>query len=459
MLPSPAHQERPEETASGPAESAPGDADSSQATESVDWLGLPEPVRERIAELAAAALGRLAGDDIPRQLRPVARFAPAKRARLGGNALLTGLRDSSRFRTAVLEWLREHRFDALNPNDDDSVAAAAAAVLLGESSATSRIRLVAKNTEEATLRAERDAAVARSRKLEAELERLRAELEQARQDVERARKDRETELDRLRGRLREQGVVLRQAKDEAEQARADAERARTESGAELEAMADKLERERHRTAMERERAERAAAEADVARQSAREARDADEVRLSMLLDTLSGAVDGLRSELSVGEVRRRPADVVRGASTGKRGGRVSEPGTLDKLLTLPNVHVIVDGYNVTKTGYPDLSLAEQRSRLVGQLSALAARTRAEVTVVFDGADVTSIPAAGPKGVRVLFSDPGVLADDVIRSLVATEPPGRPLVVATSDQAVVTSVCRQGAHAVSAGVLLTRLGRV
>ena len=120
------------------------------SAESVDWLGLPEPVRERIAELAAAALGKLPSDDVPRQLRPVARFAPAKRARLGGPALLAALRDSGRFRTAVLEWLREHRVDALNPNDDDSVAAAAAAVLLGESSASSRVRLVARNTEEST---------------------------------------------------------------------------------------------------------------------------------------------------------------------------------------------------------------------------------------------------------------------------------------------------------------------
>ncbi|EHR49754.1 putative RNA-binding protein containing a PIN domain [Saccharomonospora marina XMU15] len=461
MLPSPAHPERPEENASGHVTGAPGDPASATEPESepVDWLGLPEPVRERIAELTAAALGKLPADDVPRQLRPVARFAPAKRARLGGNALLTGLRDSSRFRTAVLGWLRENRFDALNPNDEDSVAAAAAAVLLGESSASSRIRLVARNAEETTLRAERDAAVARSRKLEAEVQRLRADAEQARQEVERARGERESELDRLRGRLREQGMVLRQARDEAEQARAEVERARAEQARELEAMAAQLERERQRAAREKERADRAVSDAEVARQSAREARDADEVRLSMLLDTLSGAVDGLRRELSVGSVRRRPADVVRGASTATSGGRVSEPAMFERLLSLPNVHLIVDGYNVTKTGYPELSLAEQRSRLVGQLSALSARTGAEVTVVFDGADVTSIPSATPKGVRVLFSDPGVLADDVIRALVAAEPPGRPLVVATSDQAVVNSVCGQGAHAVAARVLLTRLGRV
>ncbi|WP_277681332.1 NYN domain-containing protein [Saccharomonospora azurea] len=467
MLSSSAYPEHPEDSSSGTPSEEGGAAASRQAhaeedgavTEPVDWLGLPEPIRERVAELAAAALGRLPSDDVPRQLRPVARFAPAKRARLGGPALLAALRDSTRFRTAVLEWLREHRVDALNPNDGDSVAAAAAAVLLNESSASSRVRLVARNTEESTLRAERDAALARVRKLESEVERLRADLEQAREEVEQARAEREDEIVKLRGRLREQGVRVRQAKDEAAEAVAARERAEAERDSEIEAITARYERERQKAAAERARAERALVEAEVARQSAREARDADEVRLSMLLDTLSGAVDGLRRELSVAGSPRRPADTVRGANAGRRGGRVSEPRTLDTLLSLPGVHLIVDGYNITKTGYPDLSLAEQRQRLVRQLGALAARTGAEVTVVFDGADVTAVPAAGPRSVRVLFSDPGVLADDVIRTIVRSEPQGRPLVVATSDQAVVTSVCSEGAHAVPAAVLLTRLGRV
>ena len=60
--------------------------------------------------------------------------------------------------------------------------------------------------------------------------------------------------------------------------------------------------------------------------------------------------------------------------------------------------------------------------------------------------------------RVLFSDAGVLADDVIRDLVAAEPQGRPVVVATSDRAVADSVRRRGAHAVPSAVLLGRLVR-
>ncbi|MGH3979112.1 MAG: NYN domain-containing protein, partial [Pseudonocardiaceae bacterium] len=208
----------------------------------------------------------------------------------------------------------------------------------------------------------------------------------------------------------------------------------------------------------------AEADAEAARQAAREARQADEVRLALLMDTLAGAVTGLRRELALDEQPRssggpRPADLVRGAGPPAPGGRVVDSATLDRLLALPAVHLVVDGYNVTKTGYPELTLSEQRDRLAGQLGALAARTTAEVTVVFDGAAVVAVPTTTARGVRVLFTDPGVLADDVIRSLVAAEPDGRPVVVATSDRAVADSVRRRGAHPVPSAVLLSRLGRI
>ncbi|QWF78162.1 NYN domain-containing protein [Amycolatopsis sp. CA-230715] len=452
MQPSPQHGGAKDETEAPSAEAA---------REQLDWGALPDAVRARLAELAAGALGTLSKVDIPQTVRPVAKFAPAKRAKLGAPALLAALRDSAAFRTAVLEWLRERRQDALDPNASDSVAAAAAAVLLGESDASSRVRLVAKNAEESTLRAERDQALTKAQRLEGEVERLRLELSQALEAVEEARSEREAELEKLRGRLREQGVVLRQAKDAAAEARALAAAGGDQRDAEIKSLTAQLERERQRVATERARADRAVTEADNARQAAREAREADEVRLGMLVQTIEGAASGLRRELSLGgSSARRPADSVRGASAGGGdGARVRDGSALDRLLSLPNAHVIVDGYNVTKTGYPELSLADQRDRLVGQLGSLAARTGVEVTVVFDGAGVLSVPAAAPRGVRVLFSDPGVLADDVIRSLVAAEPGGRPLIVATTDRAVADSTRHAGAHPVPSAVLLTRLGRV
>ena len=426
----------------------------------MDWRELPEPVRLRLAELAAEALGRMPRLDVPQQLRPVAKFAPAKRARLGATALLTTLQESLAFRTATLEWLREYRPDVLNPNDEDSVAAATAALLLGESSASSRVRLVATNAAETALRAERDAAIARGQRLEAELARVQAQLRVALDAVERARHVQEDEVAKLRGRLRQQGVDVKQARVAAEQARAEVERANARRDAELAALTAQLERERQRSATERARAERAAADAEVARQSAREAREADEVRLTLLIDTLEGAVGGLRRELSLGAGVRRPADQVRSArSAAGTGSQVRDAAALDRMLALPSVHLIVDGYNVTKTGYPELALADQRDRLVQQLGALASRTGAEVTVVFDGAGVLAVPTAAVRGVRVLFSKRGVIADDVIRELVAAGPSGRPLVVATSDRAVADSTRAGGAHSVASAVLLARLGRV
>src|SRR2546423_7949374 len=48
---------------------------------------LPEPVRQRVISLAAAALGGLASDELPQALRRVAKFAPHRRAQLGGTAI------------------------------------------------------------------------------------------------------------------------------------------------------------------------------------------------------------------------------------------------------------------------------------------------------------------------------------------------------------------------------------
>jgi predicted RNA-binding protein with PIN domain len=442
-----------------PEEGSGVEGDVPTAESIVDWEGLPSAVRVRLAEVGADALGNLAALDVPLPLRAVARFTPAKRAKLGGSAIVASLRDSVAFRTAVVEWCRKNRPAALDTDADDPVVAAAAAVLIGADRAAERVDVVAKRATDSSLRTERDAAVARAERAESELASVQAELDAARGAVDRARAESEAELERLRKRLREQGVRIRQAKDAATDASDAVERVRAELAAEIAALTEQRNREAERAEAERLRAERAEADATIARQSAREARQADEVRLSLLVETLDGAVTGLRRELALGGSGPRPADLVRGATEAQGAvGRVEDPAALDRLLALPAVHLVVDGYNVTKTGYPELSLSDQRDRLTRQLGALAARTSAEVTLVFDGAGVIAVPTAAPRGVRVLFSDPGVLADDVIRALVAAEPEGRPVVVVTSDRAVADSVRRRGAHPVPSAVLLARLGR-
>ena len=117
----------------------------------------------------------------------------------------------------------------------------------------------------------------------------------------------------------------------------------------------------------------------------------------------------------------------------------------------------MDGYNVTKTGYGELALADQRSRLLTALAAWAARTGVEVTVAFDGGPRPVAAARAPRGVRVLFSAEDEIADDLIRRLVAAEPAGRPVVVVTSDAQVVTDVRAAGAFTAPSSALLGLLG--
>jgi predicted RNA-binding protein with PIN domain len=59
---------------------------------------------------------------------------------------------------------------------------------------------------------------------------------------------------------------------------------------------------------------------------------------------------------------------------------------------------------------------------------------------------------------VLFSRPGEIADDLIRRLAAAEPPGRVVVVVSSDREVADGVARSGARPVASVALLRLLGR-
>ena len=71
-----------------------------------------------------------------------------------------------------------------------------------------------------------------------------------------------------------------------------------------------------------------------------------------------------------------------------------------------------------------------------------------------------MPGVGgaPRGVRVVFSPPGESADEVIRRLVRAEPPGRPVIVVSSDREVADGVAAAGARPVPSRTLLQLLGR-
>jgi predicted RNA-binding protein with PIN domain len=130
------------------------------------------------------------------------------------------------------------------------------------------------------------------------------------------------------------------------------------------------------------------------------------------------------------------------------------------LLRTPGAVLVVDGYNLTMEGWPELGVADQRRRLVRGLSDLAHRTATHVEVVFDGADVEplTVPSAARQIVRVRFSDPGVEADDVVIDLIGRIPAATPVIVASSDRRVRDGVRRRGANVVHARQILALLGR-
>lgn len=144
------------------------------------------------------------------------------------------------------------------------------------------------------------------------------------------------------------------------------------------------------------------------------------------------------------------------------------PGTFDDsveaadhLVRTAGVRILVDGYNVTKSARPELSLFEQRRWLVDAVVELAARTGARVEVVFDGADDRpSAPAdlGRRQGVQVRYTAEGVEADDVLLELIQGFPASVPVVVASDDRRVRDGAYHRGANVVSTSQLLTVLNR-
>ena len=433
---------------------------------------LPEPVRARVIALAADVLGRMPAEERPTALAPFARFTPTKRARLAAAPLAAALETDEDFRAQAAAEVRtalpdvataveEGRPIPAAPPEDVAAAAyllrppgwvayveQAAADLAQHADAAGN---AARDRAVVVLRQERDDARAAAK---VEAERLRTDIAALRSDNDDLRRQ------------------LREARDRARQADSSLQQAVASMAAERAAAAVAVATSEAESRRLRRRLGDAEAAVEVGRRVAREGRSVDDARLRILLDTVIDATAGLRRELALPPSTERPADGFAAAVAAEavragdamavlptRGLADDDPQLLDLLLGVPGVHLVVDGYNVTKTGYGSLPLETQRARLLAGLAAIAAQSSAEVTCVFDGIDrPTPLAVAAPRGVRLLFSGTGDSADDLIRRLVGAEPSGRPIVVVSSDREVADGVRRRGARPLAATALLRRLER-
>lgn len=403
---------------------------------------LPERLRWRVVALVSAVLPSVV--PVPAPLRKVAGFAPARRARLGGGLIWDALADDD-FRTHAAIQVA-----ALPSGEGDPVDAAARAWLIREEGWEEVVDAAVESLDDTTARDDR--AQAEVSRLAAQVASLQAELASVRvdhqQELERVRADHKV----LRQRLGEARGVLRAAEAQRDSALA----ARDDAVAAADTATRAAETDRRRLRAQLEEAEAGLA---ATRRETRSERDAATIRVRLLLDAVVESATGLRRELGLPAVTGSPGDAVEAELAGVESAPASSapatPALLEQVLAMPRARLIIDGYNVTKQAWPSASLEAQRSRLVASLGPVVARSGAETTVVFDAAESTARTAMpAPRGVKVVFSPEGVIADDVIRQLVAAEPRGRVVVVVSGDQAVARDVVRSGARAVPASALIS-----
>ncbi|MFJ8808927.1 NYN domain-containing protein [Streptomyces sp. NPDC102490] len=426
---------------------------------------LPDGVRRRVVQIVSDGFGSLTLGELPAQLRQYARFAPNRRAKFAGNAMAAAVETDPLFRQRIGEKFRDAQPELAGALDAGSALPAADPLDVAAAAYVLRphgwVKLVTAAGEEAQ-RADAERADEANR---AELERLHEELARAREytrtETERLRAELDAakrEAESLHRKLRSALSDVKRGEAALRKVQAELDTVRAEGQTQVSAAESETRRLKARLG-------EAEAALEATRKAAREGRSVEDMRVRLLLDTLLDATQGLRRELALPPVSVRPAETVDAVEPGRmtpkdianRALSENDPAILDQLLALPQAHLVVDGYNVTKTGYPQMPLEKQRLRLLGQLSQLAAQTGAEMTCVFDGAElVAPVLLAPPRGVRVLFSKPGVTADELIRQLVRAEPPGRPVIVVSTDREVADGVARAGARPVASAVLLKRL---
>jgi predicted RNA-binding protein with PIN domain len=184
-------------------------------------------------------------------------------------------------------------------------------------------------------------------------------------------------------------------------------------------------------------------------------------RLSRHAAAFAGELDTLRAALGA----EPPPPAAR--SSPKRHARraTAIPGGLTEdseqaaahLVSRSGAVLLVDGYNVSMSAWPDLDIAEQRQRLERALADLAARTPGlAVELIFDGAEVLPLARTGARrvrGVTVRFTAPDVEADDALLELADGYPHDRAVIVVSDDRRVRDGARRRGANVLTAAQLL------
>ncbi|MBA2561066.1 MAG: NYN domain-containing protein [Propionibacteriales bacterium] len=421
---------------------------------------LPASVRAKVIAIASDGLTKMPTAQVPVALRKSVSFAPAKRAKLVGSQIAAAVELDDDFRGHLATQVRALVPETVaglesgsTPQPPSLAEAAAVAFIVRTEGWADVVESAAAQADEQ--RASRVTLVDT-------VDRLTAALAQARGDAKQARTRFRVQLDLVKADNAQLRRALGQSRGQLKEAveRADAASAAIGEQQQMATTTTRsLEAEVRRL---RTRISDLETQNTSARRALRDDRNAEVMRLRLLLDTMMDAVAGLRRELALPPSDLVPADTVAAVepeldSLVAGVGRAlldDDPVLLRHLIDLPKVHLIIDGYNVSMTAWPTAPLDQQRERLAAGVGSLVAGKGVEATIVFDGAELLHPPVmAARRMVRILFSPQGVIADDLIRDLVEAEPTGRPVVVVTTDRELATRVTKKGARAVASKALI------
>jgi len=299
-------------------------------------------------------------------------------------------------------------------------------------------------------------------------------LDEAKRRAENTRDAAQREVDRLETQLKDERRARREKELKADRAVDDAARRRQEAeAATAQAEAAAAEAETH-AAREAERARDAEARLRALRRehaAVEEERAAGGGLSDEEVRALGGAArDAKRladrlEALTTARPSPPSAAAARPVVASKRtrvpcppGMRSDSPDALDAMLRTRGVQLVVDGYNVSMAGWHDDAPAMQRERLVSALERLHLRLRADVVVVFDGADVEVGLPPRRSGVRVVFTSGDEEADPVVIREVERLALTTPAIVASSDGWVREHADAVGATVVPSAALLDVLRR-
>jgi len=308
-----------------------------------------------------------------------------------------------------------------------------------------------------------------------------AAADEARRRAEQAREQSVAAASRLEDQLRDERRGRRDRERQAARDIEDAARRRKDAEAATQAAQDALAAAQAQVAREAERARAAEQRVRALRRERKEVEAASPPAPPLPapdVEALAAAIEDARSLTAALERVTRAArdalgDHERSAAEAPPRRRSSSPrapvpcpagmqadtaDALDAMLRTRGITLVVDGYNVSMAGWPDVAVADQRERLVAELARLHLRLRCDVVVVFDGADVEGVTPPRRTGVRVVFSHAGEEADPVVIREVGDLPLSTPAIVASSDQWVRDHAEDEGATVVSSASLLAVLRR-